>query len=342
MTTQVLICDDSSFARKQVAKSLPEAWDVAVSFAVDGKEGLAAVQAGSADVMFLDLNMPEMDGYAVLEAMRGHEYPTVTIVISGDVQSRAVKRVKELGALEFIKKPVFKTELETVLKKYGLLGESAVNSAEVSAVVTEAGSDNPVPAMDYQDSFQEVCNVAMGRAADLLAQLLDVFVEMPIPRVNTIEVSELHMAIQQVSVNNTVSAVCQGFIGAGIAGEALVMFDDTSFKDIAKLLKYDGELDETIEVELLMDTASILNGACLKGIADQLDINFSQGHPMVLGQHVQIDSLIQRNARRWQKTLCVELGYRIEGYNIRCDLILLFTEDSLQPLSELLAYLAEE
>lgn len=111
----------------------------------------------------------------------------------------------------------------------------------------------------------------MGQAADLLARLLNAFVVLPIPNVNVLEVSELHMALSAAADSDTLSAVCQGFIGAGIAGEALILFHDSSFKDLAKLMNHQGTLDRTAELELLMDTANVLIGAFLRGYANQLD-----------------------------------------------------------------------
>src|SRR5690606_40692154 len=75
---------------------------------------------------------------------------------------------------------------------------------------------------DMRDVLQELTNVAMGQAGDLLARLLNVFVKLPIPNVNLIEVSELHMALASVEHESTTSAVCQGFIGGGVSGEALL------------------------------------------------------------------------------------------------------------------------
>ena len=330
MTTRVLICDDSSFARKQMATALPSDWNVEVSFAKDGKEGVEALKAGKGEILFLDLNMPIMDGYEVLEAIRAENLDVMTIVISGDVQPQAHRRVLQLGALDFIKKPVDKIQLEQTLNKFGIDTSSFEPPPEKVEVE-----------FSMRDGYQEVANVAMGRAADLLARLLDAFVVMPIPSVNTIEVSELSMALQATSYDK-VSAVCQGFIGAGIAGEALLIFNESSFKDFAELMKYDGEIDDAVEMELVMDIASILTGACLKGIAEQLDIHFSQGQPNVLGRHIKIADLLKRNQGRWKETLAIEMGYTIENRNINCDLLLLFTEDSIEPFNELVSYLIEE
>lgn len=342
MTTRVLICDDSGVARKQMARSLPQDWDIDVSFAEHGADALEAIKEGKGDIMFLDLNMPVMDGYETLENIVKQDLPTLTIVVSGDIQPEAHERVKALGAVAFIKKPVDQTNLVEILSDFGLYrpGSSEEvpeekHAAHLSNVKKAAGE------LDYRDCIQEISNVAMGQAADLLARLLNVFVKMPIPNVNVLEVSELEMALSLSQENETFSAVCQGFIGSGMSGEALIMFTDSSYSDMAKLLNYQGEVDRMVELELIMEIASILSGACIKGIAEQLDISFSQGHPMVLGQHVKVSDLIRANSSRWKQTLAIEITYEIENHNITCDVLLLFTEDSLEKLYQKLSYLMD-
>jgi len=46
--TNVLICDDSAFARKQMARAIPDGWDVLLHFAKDGQEALEMIRAGKA------------------------------------------------------------------------------------------------------------------------------------------------------------------------------------------------------------------------------------------------------------------------------------------------------
>lgn len=375
MSTPLLICDDSNMARKQVARSLPDGWDVDISFATNGREAIALIKQGKGDVLFLDLNMPEMDGYEVLETIVKEDLPTMVIVISGDIQPEAHQRVTSMGALDFIKKPVNKEKLGDILKAYGIFSaEEPAVAEKISEVVSKPSSapsqktastetpvkltpvTEPIKAVetvveekpqlealdnDIRDCYQEIANVAMGQAGDLLARLLDVFVVLPIPNVNLIEVSELSMALSAVEAHESTSGVCQGFIGAGISGEALLILNDSSFKDVASLMNYQYEVDETTELELLMDLANVLIGACLKGVSEQLDMPFSQGHPVVLGQHRKISELIATNTTKWRRTLAIEISYSIENYPIKCDLLLLFTEDSMTTLNNKLAYLLE-
>ena len=107
-------------ARKMLIKALPAAWDVEITQAGNGIEALAAYHAGQADVMFLDLTMPEMDGYAVLEAMQREGLDSFVIVVSADIQPLARERVRALGAAAFIKKPVDAAQIQTVLREYGI------------------------------------------------------------------------------------------------------------------------------------------------------------------------------------------------------------------------------
>ncbi|HCL15904.1 MAG TPA: response regulator, partial [Pseudomonas sp.] len=51
--------------------------------------------------------------------------------------------------------------------------------------------------------------------------------------------------------------------------------------------------------------------------------------------------LIRLNSARWKKTLAVEISYSLEGHDIHFDLLLLFTEDSVELLTRKLAHLME-
>lgn len=337
MTPAILICDDSNLARKQLARILPQEWQPTIFFAGHGADALETLKRQAIDWLFLDLNMPVMDGYQVLTELQKLQLPLRVIVVSGDIQPEAYERVMAMGALTFLKKPVSAAELSVFLqttepeKPQENLQRRQPKLPEVVKLDAE-----------LRDIFQEVANVAMGQAGDLLARLLNVFVKLPIPNVNLIEVSELTMALASIDPESKTSAICQGFIGSGVAGEALLILTDSSFQDIARLLNYHGELNSAIELELLMDVSNILIGAVLKGIAEQVDMSFSQGHPVVLGQHAPITELIKANSKRWRTTLTIELSYGIESFNINCDLLLLFTEDSLKTLRYKLAFLMDE
>ncbi|MDH4570592.1 response regulator [Pseudomonas sp. BN414] len=332
----LLVCDDSMMARKQLIRALPLDWPVHITQASNGEEALEAIRHGHGQVVLLDLTMPVLDGYQVLSRIRAESLKARVVVVSGDIQEEAQRRVHELGALAFIRKPADPDELRETLIRLGLL-RPAPSTSPVTGV---PGRHDPDLRVNFRDALREVSNVAMGRAAALLARVLGVFVQLPVPNVNLFEVSELHMALADAQRGERLSAVCQGFIGESIAGEALLLFHDAESAEVARLLGWQpqGEHDEA---EMQLDLASILIGACLAGIAEQIDVRFSQGHPQLLGRHSSIERLFQLNNRRWRKTLAVEISYAIEDHNLHFDLLLLFTETSIARLTQKIHYLMD-
>ena len=121
MPIAALVVDDSPMARRMLIKTLRPEWDMVVKEAGSGVEAMAACRAARYDVMFLDLTMPEMDGYQVLEAMRAEAIKCPAIVVSADIQPRAKDRVMASGALAFIKKPVDMQKIEAILKQHGIV-----------------------------------------------------------------------------------------------------------------------------------------------------------------------------------------------------------------------------
>lgn len=343
MTTRILICDDSALARKQMARALPDSLASRIQFAENGAEALEKLRNHEAELLFLDLNMPEIDGYQVLECIRREDLPVLTIVVSGDIQPEARERVQKLGAIDFIKKPTETSIVVELLREYGFYSPSDLEDTALNdGALKDAGSHHgPEISVSLNDYLQEISNVAMGRSSDLLARLLRVFVKQPIPKVAFIANSELHMAISAAQQDDTYSAVCQGFTGAGIAGEALLLFADASFREMAEMLHYDSVEGEAVNIEVLMDMSSILFGAFLKGVGDQLDLKLGLGHPTVLGQHRQITELLEHHSNRDEKLLCIEISYGLEDRDIHCDMLILLTEDSVPFLEQRLEYLAD-
>ena len=327
MAIPVLICDDSSFAQKQLVHALPEEFDVELMYAKNGIEAIEKIKTGKVRVIFLDLNMPVLDGYGVLQHIYEHDLNIKVIVVSGDIQPEAYNRVMKLGALAFVKKPINSQSMLDIIREHDLNNISLdYKNGEVSS--------------DLFDAYREVTNVAMGQAAALLARVLGCFVKMPIPNVNIIETSELQMAVEQATHQERSSAVCQGFIGGGLAGEVMLLFSDSSYEDIARLTQFDGELDDTAEIELLMDLTNILIGAIIKGLAEQFDINISLSHPVMLGRHANSKDLIQKGNENWKSTLAIDMQIAIENRNVNANLLLLFTEDSIPRFNQLISYVA--
>ena len=112
MSKKVLVVDDSPTVRQQVGLALKLAgFDVLE--ACDGAEGLVKVKADtSIGMVILDINMPNMNGLEMLEAIRaGGAHATLHIVMLTSEGSQALlERAKKAGAKGWIIKP-FKAEI---------------------------------------------------------------------------------------------------------------------------------------------------------------------------------------------------------------------------------------
>ncbi|WP_432698526.1 response regulator [Marinobacterium sp. YM272] len=329
----VVICDDSPLARKQMIRALSP-WNLDITQVSHGLEALEAVRAGKGHLLFLDLNMPIMDGYQCLERIRSQDLPGLVVVVSGDIQEEARKRVMALGAIGFIRKPINTQNLHDALAAYGILNELEELPEETETRPANLSGET----LALQDYYQELSNVAMGQAAEKLARLQGAFIEIPVPRVRLIDGEEIAEMLDDLRIDSRrTETLCQGFLGPGIAGEAILTFDRHSLEDMSRLMQVNEEPTPSLRREMLMSVANVLISAYLVSLGDQLDVRFSQSPPVILGTHYHMPSAA--HLKEVRTSLSIEVGYRLEGYDISSKLLLLFTEDSLQTLNERTRYL---
>jgi DNA-binding response OmpR family regulator len=75
-----------------------------VTMAKDGEEGLKSATDDPPDIIFLDIRLPKMDGFAVLEGLRGNEKTKhiPVVILSNYGERELVERGLKLGALEYL------------------------------------------------------------------------------------------------------------------------------------------------------------------------------------------------------------------------------------------------
>jgi len=117
-TGRILIVDDDDLSRDVMAR-MCASLGLDVSQAGNGEAALAAMRTHPTDVVLLDLHMPQLDGFGVLERLRDASptpRPAVIIVTAGtDVHGRV--RGAELGALDFVEKPFRIDDLERRIRR---------------------------------------------------------------------------------------------------------------------------------------------------------------------------------------------------------------------------------
>ncbi len=129
----ILVAEDDHFLRKvYMTKLTQEGFKVDV--AVDGEEALKKMQADPPELILLDIVMPKMNGFDVLEEMKKDPKLNAipVIVLSNLGQSEDIQRARELGARDYLVKANFSIN-EVVTKIRNFLSQAATKQAAAPA-----------------------------------------------------------------------------------------------------------------------------------------------------------------------------------------------------------------
>jgi CheY-like chemotaxis protein len=120
--TKVLIVDDSMTVRKVVQKVLAGSlFRLDCYEAPDGETALAFCDRVNFDIIFLDCNMPGLDGLATLDRLRLRNSDAHVVMISGDKRKGHEQRALKRGAAAFLAKPFRPADIDAVLHRlFGL------------------------------------------------------------------------------------------------------------------------------------------------------------------------------------------------------------------------------
>ncbi|MFW5856891.1 MAG: response regulator [Planctomycetota bacterium] len=114
---RILVVDDEETVRRFL-KDILSSLDYAVETASDGEEGLQRIRNEAFDLVISDICMPELDGLGLLEAL--HDMPEApgVILLTGYGELDTAIRALNLGAYDYIGKPVTPTEIAKRVERY--------------------------------------------------------------------------------------------------------------------------------------------------------------------------------------------------------------------------------
>jgi two-component system chemotaxis response regulator CheY len=104
---QILVVDDSKVMREMIVACLRPLADASFAHAASGLEAIERLSLGHFDLVFLDLNMPDIGGFEVVEFIRAQDslrtLPVIVVTTRGDEASRT--KSLAAGASRFMTKP---------------------------------------------------------------------------------------------------------------------------------------------------------------------------------------------------------------------------------------------
>ena len=121
---KILVVDDDRMSVTLLEQLLQRRGYSHVMGITDSRKALDICATFDPDLILLDLIMPEMDGFALLEALRedGSESFLPIVVLTADITEEARARALEAGATDFLVKPVSQAEAHHVSPTFLILG----------------------------------------------------------------------------------------------------------------------------------------------------------------------------------------------------------------------------
>ena len=189
---KILVVDDEADLEtliKQKFRKEIRAQEYEFFFAENGKIALEKLQnQPDMDIVMSDINMPEMDGYALVEHIRQNEEktgetPLPVIVLTADVQMAQRQVYVGHGFNECLLKPVSLGHFRRLLIRWGLLNNSVESQRN-----TEAEKDS---APDLNKGYDAIClktlEAQMGTLDDSAIEMLGMFVDMTSPLISKLK-----------------------------------------------------------------------------------------------------------------------------------------------------------
>lgn len=172
--TRVVIADDHRIFREGLAELLSGEPGITVAgTAGDGEEALALVRARRPDVLILDVTMPRLDGFAVVERLRGEDLPVRVLMLSMHKDAGNLRRALDLGVGGYVlKDDAFEQLAEAVARVAA--GDRYVSQAASAALeAADAAGGGPLTPRERE----VVVQIAAGRTTREIAEALGISVK---------------------------------------------------------------------------------------------------------------------------------------------------------------------
>ncbi|MDD2308595.1 MAG: chemotaxis protein CheC [Desulfuromonadaceae bacterium] len=200
---------------------------------------------------------------------------------------------------------------------------------------------------EEKEILQEIMNIAFGKAAADLAEVINIFVVLSVPHIEILNAQDLPEYLKsQVSSYDRVSIVEQNFWG-DFKGSAFLVFQASAGKELISLFgegseDFGSESIDALEKETLMEVGNILIGACVGKLSELLGDAVTYSPPRVVTENSTNDAIPVNIFESGSSAIVLKTVFCFNERNVNGFLFLVTSNDSILWLKKSLATFMEQ
>jgi len=170
----LLIEDEQVLADVLISKLQKEGYETNVAY--EGEDGYRKIVEWKPELILLDIVLPKMNGYEILEKMQADGSKTPVIVISNSGQPVEIERTKKLGAVDHLIKTQFDpAEVITKVNEYLNAGQAGAPAPENQPAATPAAENRGIKILLAEDDkfLRDICGTKLIKEGFQVVEAID-------------------------------------------------------------------------------------------------------------------------------------------------------------------------
>lgn len=194
---------------------------------------------------------------------------------------------------------------------------------------------------EHVEVLQEFMNIAYGSATAVIAEILDAFATLDIPKVDVLTTNEFETHLQETLKQGEEYFFCSQGVNGDLAGESIFLISRDSITKLAKYFELEGEVSDIDLKDVALELTNILSSSTVGKLAQEMNsaVSFSAPTTDIIDEF----SLQNYNdIRQYTQVITIQTLISFEQEKIEGQLIILTKDQSIIWIKEVLDKIIEE
>lgn len=195
---------------------------------------------------------------------------------------------------------------------------------------------------DERDCLQELMNISYGSATAAIAQIIDKFATLNIPKIEIATISEFKEYLKNKFDHDLPYYVCNQGMNGTLSGENMFIMDEKSTYNLAKEFDLDdSEIDDEELKDVVLEISNIISSTTLSKLASLLEAEVIFSPPSVKIVN-SINDFRNNFENEYKYIIIISTEIKFEDQNIQGELLILSKDDSIGYIKNALNKMIEE